>query len=371
MDTELQAEAMSWRVPAFVEMADISAARGEVAELRRMAEPTQQPFTLHVAEHYGAAIALSDGRLQEAEAMARRSEQVGRLLTGRDASGTYGIQMFSIRREQGRLAELASVIRILAADDRAHGPWRPGLASLLVELGMESVARRELARIASDGLEPFRDSLWMASLAYTADACAALRDERVAALVHRELAPFAGSNVMVGHLVAFYGSADRYLGMLTATLGEWEVAEEHFAAAADANRAMGAMTWLAHTHYEHARMLLDRGREHRREGEQLLAEARRLAEGIGMASLQIRIGSLDVSPPPPSANPALPDALSGREAQILRLVARGLSNREIGAELYISEHTAANHVRSILRKTGCANRTEAASYAHRHALVDN
>ena len=34
----------------------------------------------------------------------------------------------------------------------------------------------------------------------------------------------------------------------------------------------------------------------------------------------------------------------------------------------ISEHTAANHVRSILRKTGCANRTEAAAYAHRNGL---
>ena len=65
-----------------------------------------------------------------------------------------------------------------------------------------------------------------------------------------------------------------------------------------------------------------------------------------------------------------PDGLSSREAQILRLVARGLSNREIGRTLFISEHTAANHIRSILRKTGCANRTEAASYAHRHGLAD-
>ena len=47
----------------------------------------------------------------------------------------------------------------------------------------------------------------------------------------------------------------------------------------------------------------------------------------------------------------------------------GLSNREIGEELTISEHTAANHIRSILRKTDCANRTEAASYAHHHGLA--
>ena len=68
--------------------------------------------------------------------------------------------------------------------------------------------------------------------------------------------------------------------------------------------------------------------------------------------------------------PGLPDELTAREAQILALVARGLSNREIGSALFISEHTAANHIRNILRKTGCANRTEAAGYAHRHGLAE-
>jgi DNA-binding NarL/FixJ family response regulator len=50
-------------------------------------------------------------------------------------------------------------------------------------------------------------------------------------------------------------------------------------------------------------------------------------------------------------------------------VVDGHSNREIGERLHISQHTAANHVRSILSKTGCANRTEAASWALRRGLV--
>ena len=50
-------------------------------------------------------------------------------------------------------------------------------------------------------------------------------------------------------------------------------------------------------------------------------------------------------------------------------MAEGLSNRQLGGRLAISEHTAANHIRSILRKTGCANRTEAATYAHRSGLT--
>jgi DNA-binding CsgD family transcriptional regulator len=129
---------------------------------------------------------------------------------------------------------------------------------------------------------------------------------------------------------------------------------------------MDARTWLAHTGYEYARMLIARGRGESERTGLLLSDAAELAAGIGLRSLGGRIAALGA----PLAPARFPDELSGREAQILGLVAQGLSNREIGATLMISEHTAANHIRSILRKTGCANRTEAASYAHRHDLVD-
>ena len=130
---------------------------------------------------------------------------------------------------------------------------------------------------------------------------------------------------------------------------------------------MGALTWLAHTAYEYGRMLLAQGVDGDRAGE-LLGEAGRLAEEIGMATLLGRLRALGGGGRVAAAGP--PDGLSFREVQILGLVAQGMSNREIGAALFISEHTAANHIRSILRKTRCANRTEAASYAHRHGLVD-
>jgi DNA-binding CsgD family transcriptional regulator/tetratricopeptide (TPR) repeat protein len=365
-DPEIQGEAMSWLAPAFVAVGDIPSAREEILALREVAQASRQPFPLHVAEHYGAAIALSDGRLTDAETMAHRSERAGRLLTGRDASGTYGIQMFSIRREQGRLAELAPVIRILAGAERERGPWRPGYVSLLVELGMHDEAGRELAKIAREGLEPLRESLWLASLTYIADASASIGDEASAAMVYPEMAPLAGTNVMIGHLVATYGSADRYLGMLAGALGEPALADEHFQRALELNRQMEAATWVAHTEYQYARLLLRWPGGDRDRAGQLLADADRIAEGIGMTVLRSRIRALDV----PLIAAPLPDGLSPREVEILRLVARGLSNRDIGASLFISEHTAANHIRSILRKTSCANRTEAASYAHRHTLVD-
>ncbi len=364
-DAELRTEAMAWRVPTFVALADFVSARAEVDALHEMAERTAQPFMLHVAAHYSAAIAVCDGRLEEAEAMAERSAEWSRLMSGRDASGTYGIQMFSIRREQGRLAELAPAVRLLASEPERAGPWQPGLVAVLAELGMEDEAKRELSRLAAEGIDGFRDSLWLATLVYLTDASAAVGDEAMAAILYPELAPLAGGNVMIGHLVACYGAADRYLGMLAATLGEVERAEGHFESALELNRGMESSTWVAHTAYEYARFLLGLGRERREQAEALLGEAGALAERIGMTGLLGRIESLGVV----SSGGALPAGLSPREVQILELVARGLSNREIGEVLTISEHTAANHIRSILRKTECANRTEAASYAHRHGLA--
>jgi DNA-binding CsgD family transcriptional regulator/tetratricopeptide (TPR) repeat protein len=368
-DTEIRAEAMSWRVPTFVALGDLGAARREVAALEATAEQTAQPFMLHVAAHYGSAIALCDGRLDAAEALAVRSNDWSRLLTGRDASGVHGIQMFGLRREQGRLAELAPVVRLLAGQPGGGaGPWRPGLVSVLVELGMHDEARRELERVRADGLDGLRASLWLASLTYLADACTALGDAETAALIYPELVPLAGANVMIGHLVACYGAADRYLGMLAATLEDHDRAEAHFRRAAALNRRAGMATWLAHTLHQHGVARLARGDA--AGAAPLLAEAGTIAEAAGLRALAGRVRGLDAGglpDAPPAAG--LPDGLSSREVQVLGLVARGLSNREIGAELLISEHTAANHVRGILRKTGCANRTQAASYAHRHGLV--
>jgi DNA-binding CsgD family transcriptional regulator/tetratricopeptide (TPR) repeat protein len=347
-EVETQTEAMAWRVPTFVALCDLRSAQVEVGQLAAMAERTAQPFMNHVAEQYDSALALCRGDLAAAERTAERSREWGELLTGRGAAGTYGVQMFGIRCEQGRLAELAPAVRILAGDPDRDGPWRPGMAAVLAELGMENEARRELARVA-----------------YLTDASSAVGDERIAAIVYPELEPFAGSNVMIGHLVACYGSADRYLGMLAATLGERERAEEHFERALTMNREMGASTWLAHTAFQYGRLLLAGDRRRRADAAAQLEEAGSLAEQIGMAGLLARVRALGVGIAPSE----LPGGLSPREAQILALVARGLSNREIGSELSISEHTAANHIRAILRKTECANRTEAASFAHRHGLA--
>lgn len=67
---------------------------------------------------------------------------------------------------------------------------------------------------------------------------------------------------------------------------------------------------------------------------------------------------------------ALSPRLTARELEVLRFVAKGLSNREIGVELYIAENTVKNHVRNILEKLQLHSRMEAVVYVMREKLLD-
>jgi DNA-binding NarL/FixJ family response regulator len=65
---------------------------------------------------------------------------------------------------------------------------------------------------------------------------------------------------------------------------------------------------------------------------------------------------------------APPDGLTQREVEILTLIARGLTNPEIAAQLFLSNHTIKTHIGRIFAKTGSRDRAAAIGYAHRHSI---
>jgi NarL family two-component system response regulator LiaR len=71
----------------------------------------------------------------------------------------------------------------------------------------------------------------------------------------------------------------------------------------------------------------------------------------------------------PPRQPPTPDPLTGRELEVLRLIAQGKSNREIAEELVLAELTVRTHVSNILGKLHVANRTQAALYALKEGLA--
>lgn len=166
---------------------------------------------------------------------------------------------------------------------------------------------------------------------------------------------------------------DRILGAIAALRGDWPAAEAHLAAAAAIAQREGLRPELGRTLMAQADLELARGgpgSAARARG--LLGQALALFAELGMAGEasrgRQRLRDLPRQPGAP-VHPSLPAGLSRREAEVLRLVAAGKSNRQIAQELALSESTVAKHLTAIFNKTAADNRAAATAFAIRHGLA--
>jgi DNA-binding NarL/FixJ family response regulator len=201
---------------------------------------------------------------------------------------------------------------------------------------------------------------WTAVCVFLVEAAVALRDADAARRLRPLLVPFSGTQLVAGNFVALFGPADAYLAALDSVLGDDESAERLFERALDQNRALGSAVHRAAILTAWAAHMRSRGDLPRRY-EEMRDEARRLAASSGQVKLMRMLDT-------PTADSA---GLTAREIDVLRLISQGRSNRDIATELRITENTAANHVRSILIKTGAANRTQVAMMAVSRRWIDD
>jgi len=104
---------------------------------------------------------------------------------------------------------------------------------------------------------------------------------------------------------------------------------------------------------------------------ELLAAVRVVAKGEGLLAPSITqrlIAQFAERPPPPEASREL-ERLTDREAEVLRLMAKGLSNSEIAEQLYLSLTTIKSHVAGVLAKLGLRDRVQAVVFAYENGIV--
>ncbi|XHM91234.1 response regulator [Peterkaempfera sp. SMS 1(5)a] len=95
---------------------------------------------------------------------------------------------------------------------------------------------------------------------------------------------------------------------------------------------------------------------------------RRLLERLAEDGPAPRGSGPSAAEPGTAPQPVLPDGLTTREAEVLALIAEGLSNPEIAAELFVSVATVKTHINNLFAKTGVRDRAQAVGYAYRHGI---
>jgi DNA-binding NarL/FixJ family response regulator len=102
----------------------------------------------------------------------------------------------------------------------------------------------------------------------------------------------------------------------------------------------------------------------------------RLTEGRAAIDPAVQHHLLDVisnAAPPPGheGTSSLPDGLTAREAEVLTLIASGLSNAQIAERLFLNESTVKTHINHLFSKTGARDRAQAVTYAYEHGLTQD
>jgi eukaryotic-like serine/threonine-protein kinase len=252
-DTERVYAAHDARYFALLEMADLPAARREFEVKSAIAEELRQPAQLWDRATTKASLALFEGRFDEAEVAIREALEVGRLAAAANAQSAFDLQMYGLRREQGRLAER------LEMAERAVTPWYPVgryvLVDTYVQLDRQEDARRAFDVLAKEDFPVNLEMQWLFSLHLLAEVCRYLDRPEEAAVLYERLLPYADSNASLPPELCG-GSVSRGLGILAAVMSKPTDAAAHFEHALEKNAAMGASPWVAHTQYDYARMLV-------------------------------------------------------------------------------------------------------------------
>jgi|GEM_PF-457229 tetratricopeptide (TPR) repeat protein len=274
-----------YRASVLMELGEVAEAYAEVEALNNL-PLYQKQQVLGFCETANAMRAINQGRFDEARKLVADAFQ---LLQGRPnniAPQMYASQMLIICREQGRLSEIEPMLFEFAARQSKLMLARCAVAFCHAESGRREEARSEFDYLAKDDFAGIpSDYTWLCGMAWLAEVSSYLGDQARASVIYEQMLPYRDRNVTLA-LQLCLGSVPRFLGVLAATMGRRDDAEQHFKTALDRNRLMFAPPWVARTKFDYASLLIDRNQPGDRErAHTLLLQTTNAAQELGMPVL--------------------------------------------------------------------------------------
>jgi class 3 adenylate cyclase/tetratricopeptide (TPR) repeat protein len=263
-----------------IEAGDRSLAESSLRTLKALSATVPQPHVRRVWLIFQSVWVFIQGDLQACEQWAMQALEVGTAAGESDAIVLFGALISGVRLLQGRLSELAEQMLELANGADSVAGWRAAAALALIDDGRWDEAR-ELTDAEDLQSIPW-DQAWSVGAFWWAVVCSRLGLVERARELYELLAPYSSRLVAPPGTVA--GTFAWALGLLATTLGRYDQAEDHFAAAAEVEGRLGAQLFLARTHAGWARALIARGRpEDLERAGDMLEQADQTAVRLGAA----------------------------------------------------------------------------------------
>lgn len=344
-----------WRVEVLTERAEFTAAEQRLSELDQVVRRVGGPVNQWLRDRAAAGIAQALGRYDEADQMSRRALARMRLHEPAPAHGAFMALQSALARHRGPTDDVVALARAdWSSPERFRVMGRLTRAYLLVLAGLKDEADATFpgaGRIDDWDLPAFFVVAAMARAALIAAALDRTADLRP---ILDRLAVFRGEHATASG-VAYDGPVELTCGIGRAKLGDVDGAIEELRTAIRRAEDAGAPGFVAEAQFHLATVLA--------ESDPVAAKAnaetaRRTAQAIGMTAYLQPIADLLTR----LETAADTGVLSAREDEVARLVAEGLTNREIGQRLFISERTAQNHVQHILTKLDFTSRAQIAAW---------
>ncbi len=288
-DPALQFWAHVLQFDVTLETAELGRAETALQQMQVTADQLGQPILNWIAAYNQAGWAHPRGHVAQAEQLIERALQLGQQAGEPDAVLIYGAQLSAVRVYQGRGREVVATLEgTVAAYPHMHG-WRAGLAHTYCLLGRQAEAAAIVERAARNRFqEVARDESCTTALALYADAAAQAELPHAAAILYELIEPWAGQIAWNG--ATAWGHARMWLGLLAATLGWHERADEHLSFACEFQEANGLELWAAYARLGWGEALAGRG-EAVRSREQA-ARALELARRNGYGAFEGRAAAI-------------------------------------------------------------------------------